>query len=52
MMRLSEVMARLADVLKQHGDVPVMVEDGLGPVPVASVAFDSAGPWAVLDVTG
>ena len=52
MRRVSELMARLADVLKQHGDVPVMAEDGLGPVPVASVSFDPVGPWAVLDVTG
>jgi hypothetical protein len=52
MMRLSEVMAALADLLRQHGDVPVMVEDGLGPVPLASVVFASDGPWVVLDITG
>jgi hypothetical protein len=37
MMRVSKLIARLADLLREHGDVPVMVEDGFGPVPVASV---------------
>lgn len=40
-MKLSELIARLAEMLEEHGDVEAMVEDGVCDYdPVQEVRFD------------
>lgn len=49
-MKLSELVARLAEMLEEHGDIPVKTDDDGRYVPASAVRFDDEeGPAVIVE---